>query len=86
VTAQPPSPTVAAKGPAKLSCVSGSTTKVEQLIGDLDKQLNKPTVNQTETRFGVIGTDLGNSFEHNGKVYFLFLGTRLARAPATRWA
>ncbi len=65
-------PTVVVQGPPKLNYVSGSTTKVEQLIGDFDKQTQKPTTNLTQTRFGVIGTDLGNSFEHNGKVYFLF--------------
>ncbi|MEO6289129.1 MAG: DUF4185 domain-containing protein, partial [Ginsengibacter sp.] len=30
------------------------------------------TYNQTESRFGIRGTDLGNSFKHNNKTYFLF--------------
>ena len=34
--------------------------------------MNQPTVNQTTSRFGLIGTDLGYSFEHNGKLFFLF--------------
>ena len=52
--------------------VEGSTVKLEQLIGDYDKQLHKPTLSQTFTRFKVEGTDLGNSFENNGVVWFLF--------------
>ncbi len=65
-----PSPTVTA-GPS-LTYISGSSAKVEQLLGDFDKQTKKPTLNLTQTRYGITGTDLGNSFEHNGKVYFLF--------------
>src|ERR1700722_7568365 len=52
--------------------VPDSTVKLEQLIGDLDKELRKPTPGQTLTRFGVEGTELGNSFEHQGHAYFLF--------------
>ena len=29
-------------------------------------------MNQTETRFGLVGTDNGYSFEHAGKLWFLF--------------
>jgi hypothetical protein len=50
----------------------GSTVKVEQLIGEIDKELHRPTLNQTFSRFGVLGTDLGYSFEHKGRAYFLF--------------
>jgi uncharacterized protein DUF4185 len=56
----------------KLTFIVGSTAKVEQLIGDLDKQRNAPTASQTLTRYGIEGTDLGYSFEHNGQVLFLF--------------
>ncbi len=56
----------------RLSYVSGSTAKIEQIIGDYDRQLQQPTLNQTQSRYGLVGTDLGNSFEHEGKVYFLF--------------
>ncbi|MEA2642326.1 MAG: hypothetical protein QOF51_3720, partial [Chloroflexota bacterium] len=59
-------------GSIRLSYLAGSTVKIEQLIGDFDKQLQQPTLNQTNSRYGLVGTDLGNSFEHNGKVYFLF--------------
>ena len=55
-----------------LRYVAGSTVKVEQLLGEEDKQLHRPTLSQTVTRYGIEGTDLGNSFEHAGRVYFLF--------------
>jgi hypothetical protein len=55
-----------------LRYVAGSTVKVEQLLGEEDKQLLRPTLSQTVTRYGIEGTDLGNSFEHAGRVYFLF--------------
>ena len=84
VAAQPaarPEPTTAAPGnsgqaptpgtPA-LNYLSGSTVKLEQLNGEEDKQLHQPTLSQTFTRYGVQGSDLGYSFEHQGLVYFLF--------------
>lgn len=46
--------------------------KVVQLTGDWDYQHNIPTPNITETRCGIRGTDLGVSFEHRGRTYFLF--------------
>lgn len=52
--------------------VAGSTQKVCQLTGDQDRQVGQPTTNQTQSRFGVVGTDLGSSFEHAGRTYFLF--------------
>lgn len=68
-----------------LRYVAGSTIKVEQLLGEEDKQLHQPTLSQTATRYGIEGTDLGNSFEHEGRVYFLFGDTvgRLHRALDT---
>lgn len=68
----------------------GSTVKLEQLIGDWDSHLQIPTLNQTLSDYGVIGTDLGQPFEHDGSVVFLFgdtMGTRgfvessLAKSP-----
>jgi len=59
-------------GPVKLSYLTGSSVKIEQIIGEYDRQTKKPTLNLTESRFGVIGTDLGYSFEHAGQLYFLF--------------
>ena len=55
-----------------ISYVPGSTVKLEQLIGDLDKDLHQPTLSQTVKRYGIQGTDLGYSFEHSGRAYFLF--------------
>jgi len=62
-----------------------STVKLEQLIGDEDKERHTPTSTQTFTRFGVEGSELGYSFEHEGHAYFLFGPTvgRLAREPDT---
>src|SRR5215467_2835515 len=54
--------------------------KICQLIGDWDRELGQPTFTQTESRFGIAGTDLGSSFEHNGKLWFLFGDTWPARA------
>jgi hypothetical protein len=55
-----------------IRCVAGSTVKLEQLLGEQDKEKHQPTLSLTETRYGIRGTDLGNSFEHNGRIYFLF--------------
>jgi hypothetical protein len=63
-----------------LHYVDDSTVKLEQLIGDEDKERHKPTANQTLTRFGVEGTELGSSFEHQGHIYFLF-GPTLSPTP-----
>lgn len=46
--------------------------KVSQVTGELDRERNVVTDNQTETRFGLRGTDLGASFEHRGRLVFLF--------------
>ncbi len=58
--------------PDHIRYVAGSSQKACQLVGETDRELNQPTVNQTETRFGLVGNDLGYSFEHNGKLFFLF--------------
>src|SRR5262245_35044615 len=50
----------------------GSTVKVCQLTGDFDATRRMPTKSATEKRFGIVGTDLGSSFEHDGKLWFLF--------------
>jgi len=52
--------------------VPSSLQKVSQVTGETDRQRKKPTDNRTETRFGLVGTDLGTSFEHKGKLVFLF--------------
>ncbi len=59
-------------GEPVLRYVTGSTIKVEQLLGEEDKQSHQMTLSRTVTRYGIEGTDLGNSFESGGRVYFLF--------------
>ncbi len=49
-----------------------SARKVEQVIGDTDFETFQPTHQLTETRFGLAHTDLGSSFQHKGKLWFLF--------------
>ena len=56
----------------QLVYVPNSTKKVSQLTGDFDRPFGVPTLNQTGQRFGIVATDLGSSFEHKGKLYFLF--------------
>jgi hypothetical protein len=51
---------------------AGFAQKVCQLTGEKDKEFNVPTMSQTESRYGLVGTDRGYSFEHNGKLFFLF--------------
>jgi len=67
-SAPQPSPT----GVPVLHYVTGSTMKLEQLIGNEDKQRHQPTLSRAVTRYDLIGTDLGNSFEYAGRVYLLF--------------
>ncbi len=57
---------------ARLTYVPESTIKMQQLLGDEDKQRHQPTLSRTVTRYGLEGSDLGSSFEHAGHSYFLF--------------
>jgi hypothetical protein len=75
------SPPGATRG-ATLTYVPGSTQKINQLLGELDKQTHQPTLSRTESRYRLQGTDLGYSFEHQGKIYFLFGDTVGARNSA----
>ena len=50
----------------------GTTRKILQVTGDTDTALRRPTLSKTETAAGLVGTDLGSSFEHDGKLWFLF--------------
>jgi hypothetical protein len=56
----------------ELVYVPGSTRRVCQMTGDFDRAAKVPTLSVTGKRFGVTATDLGSSFEHKGKLYFLF--------------
>jgi hypothetical protein len=48
------------------------TRKICQFTGNTDRELNQPTHNQTGTKYGVLGTDLGFSFPFDNRLYFLF--------------
>ena len=63
-------------GPNDLEYVTNSTKRICQLTGDFDRTAKIPTLSQTGKRFGVEATDLGSSFEHKGKLYFLFGDTQ----------
>src|ERR1017187_301507 len=52
--------------------VPGSSQKVCQLVGEFDHETGQPTASHTESNYGLSGNDLGSSFEHNGKLWFLF--------------
>ena len=43
----------------QIELVPGSLRKVCQLTGEWDRQRHTPAHNRTETRFGLVGTDLG---------------------------
>ncbi|MFQ5858946.1 MAG: DUF4185 domain-containing protein, partial [Anaerolineae bacterium] len=67
--------------PPSFAVVPGSTQKICQLTGEFDFAMaaelavppeEVPTLNQTLSRYTLFGTDLGASFEHDGKLWFLF--------------
>ena len=58
-----------------------STVKHFQLTGDEDRPRRMATSQLTGTRAGLLATDLGSSFEHQGKLYFLF-GDSIGRPGA----
>jgi hypothetical protein len=58
--------------PEALVYLPNTTQRVCQLTGDVDRASGGPTLSQTGKRFGVVATDLGSTFEHKGKLYFLF--------------
>jgi hypothetical protein len=65
-----------------ITYVPGSTHKINQLIGEMDKQTHQSTLSRTESRYQLHGTDLGYSFEHQGRIYFLFGDTVGAKDAA----
>lgn len=69
-------PLVALAQPADPVWVPGSSQKVCQPNGEIDYQTQQPTVSQTQTNYGLVGDDLGASFEHNGKLWLLFGDTQ----------
>jgi|GEM_PF-4647892 len=65
-------PSVQSNAPAAIRYVPGSSQKICQLVGEGGREFNQPTANQTESRYGLVGDDLGYSFESSGKLFFLF--------------
>jgi hypothetical protein len=61
-----------ALGQSRVLYVPGSSQRICQLLGETDIQFKTPTLNQTETNFGLRGADLGSSFEYQGAAWFLF--------------
>jgi hypothetical protein len=83
---------VGAQAPSVLAWVTNSSIKLQQLIGeegttnyaaDTDRQTGSNLLNQTYRLYQVGGTDLGNSFEYNGKVIFLYGDTLYFNAGDT---
>lgn len=62
---------------------AGTTHKILQLTGDWDLAADAPTLSRTKSRAGVIGTDLGSSFEHQGRLCFLLGDTKGRPGDAT---
>ncbi|WP_185961308.1 DUF4185 domain-containing protein [Telmatospirillum sp. J64-1] len=48
------------------------TRKICQVTGEIDRSTGEPTINLTESRYKFWGTDLGTSFEHDGRLVVLF--------------
>jgi hypothetical protein len=55
-----------------------ATSRICQVTGEIDRSTGRPTINATESRFRFWGTDLGASFEYDGKMVFLFGDTHPA--------
>ncbi len=58
--------------PAQVVSPITRSQKICQLTGDIDLQTHHATLNQTQTRYQVGGTDLGYPFTHDGRLYFAF--------------
>jgi hypothetical protein len=73
-----------------LTWIPRSTMKVEQMIGDCDYTAQArtgqcvPTTSQTAMRARVLGTDIGASFESDGRVIFLF-GDTISPSPSQNY-
>jgi hypothetical protein len=77
VTATASVTVTAGVGGITLTWNAGSSLKLEQVVGDKDwaafaKGTTLPTASQTATRYNILGTDIGTSFEDNGKLIIPF--------------
>ncbi len=52
--------------------IGAQATKIAQVIGDYDRERQAATTNLTQTRYGLVSTDLGVPFSHKGRTYLLF--------------
>lgn len=82
--ARPATPDAPSCAAAPLSVELIDTEKRCQLTGDWDAQRNQPTLNRTTERYGMLGTDLGVSFEHDGRLWILF-GDTIPSDPNAAW-
>jgi hypothetical protein len=64
-----------------INVLVSTVRRVCQLTGEIDRQPKHAAFNQTESRFGLYGTDLGSSFEHGGRLWLLFGDTWPGPAP-----
>jgi hypothetical protein len=46
--------------------------KIAQLVGEIDRETNQPTLNQTQSRYKLWATDLGIPFRHQDRTFLLF--------------
>jgi hypothetical protein len=67
-------PAVVQSSDGGLAHLTSPLVKIAQLVGDLDLEYTPPvpTLNLTESRVGLLGTDRGSSFVHDGQLYFFF--------------
>jgi hypothetical protein len=68
----------------------GSSIKLEQIIGEFDYAApangsRLTTTSRTVSQCNVAGCDLGSSFEHQGKLLFLF-GDTISNDPSMPWS
>lgn len=52
--------------------ITQRATKLEQLVGETDRQLDEPTRNQTYSKYGLEATDLGVPFQKGDTTFVLF--------------
>lgn len=64
--------TLATAADDRVRYIPGSTQKLAQITGDIDLQTGATTGTQTASRAHLISTDLGSTFEHNGRLVLLF--------------
>ena len=58
--------------PPRISVPTNTVRKICQLTGETDFEIRKSAFNTTGTQVHLYGTDLGSSFEHDGRLWFLF--------------